>query len=330
MMTGWEPFPKTLTGKKSDMSFKSVLYKSLLPSYRRWQHSGKMNQYWNDITNPPYDITIKLHGINATFPSDYVYPLVIRAIPTFNNPYIELVNQVFRLRKRKIVIADIGAAIGDTFLLLQGNIPEALEKIVCIEGSEKYFTYLEKNGREFPHCTSANIILSDTNGTVAELAPVHESSFSATGQQSANANTLDAVWETLEKNPPDIIKTDTDGFDGRILAGAKEILTIHQPAVIFEYHPLLIQKAGNRFAQVFEVLQAAGYVTLLWYNKKGQFSHIAAMNNTERIDTITRQCISAGEAEDLHYDVIALPASMHSIINGLEDCRFANNKKEPV
>lgn len=302
----------------------------MLPSYRRWQHSGKMNKYWNEITNPPFDVTLKLHGIEATLPSNYVYPLIIRAIPSFNDPYLELVNQVFKWRRRKLIVADIGAAIGDTFLLLQGNVPEALDKVVCIEGSEKFFPYLKTNTASFPHCVAVNELLSDKPGKIPSLSAVHGSSFSAAGSDSHYATMLDTIWPVLCAQPPDIIKTDTDGYDGKILAGAAHLLKTYSPAVIFEFHPLLLQAVANSFSQSFDVLQECGYQSLLWYDKKGNYSNISAISNKERIDAIVRQCIEAGEKEDMHYDVIALPVSMNSLITGLQDCRFAKNKKAPV
>jgi predicted O-methyltransferase YrrM len=45
---------------------------------------------------------------------------------------------------RKVVIVDVGSAIGDTNLLLIRNLPDAIQKFYCIEGNSEFFTYLEE------------------------------------------------------------------------------------------------------------------------------------------------------------------------------------------
>ena len=52
----------------------------------------------------------------------------------------------------------------------------------------------------------------------------------------------------------DVIKIDTDGYDGQVLQGARQVLRTHRPSVVFEWHPILLAAVDQDWATPFEVL----------------------------------------------------------------------------
>ena len=75
----------------------------------------------------------------------------------------------------------------------------------------------------------------------------HKGTASAQGNSKTSAVTLDSLISLINPDAIDLIKIDVDGFDGKVLLGAKGILRRYSPAVIFEWHPALCKQTGNNW-----------------------------------------------------------------------------------
>lgn len=151
-------------------------------------------------------------------------------------------------------------------------------------------------------------MLSDDAGFERELVRTHRGTASAQGCESRPSTTLDSVLEAAGGPAVDVLKIDTDGFDGKVLAGATRLLNDHRPAVIFEWHPLLYDATGQNRHRPFEVLSAAGYRWLVWFDKYGVFSHVDDGYRRGPVDVLAELCVAGrGPGPDWHYDVVALP-----------------------
>jgi hypothetical protein len=146
------------------------------------------------------------------------------------------------------------------------------------------------------------------------------------GEGKAKALPLDRVPE-LQGKTIDVLKVDVDGYDGEVLAGAKETLCRDKPVVIFEWHPVLWHRAEKDLFEVFEVLRTAGYDRLVWYINTGEFSHFTA--NTAEDGKLFRTTAAYLEREnkpgDPHYDIVALHAQ--STIDEVELARMPETRK---
>lgn len=249
--------------------------------------------------------------------------------PTFNNPYLELVYSCFKKKNRKLNIIDAGASIGDTFLFIRKNLPLAINKIFCIEGHPIFSKYLTINTKSFPESIVLQSVLSDKNEEIRDLVQIHQSTASLQGKSFVKAQPLDTVIAATTIEKIDILKIDTDGFDGRILAGSINILTQHRPLVIFEYHPGLIQNTGNDLFQPFTVLENCHYKKLIWFDKYGVFSHFTSTSDKMAFNQYSQDCLQQGSESDKHYDLIALPEESDIDVQELSACRFAINKPFP-
>ncbi len=308
--------------------FRSYFCNFYIKNYqKKWFRKFLKKKWYSVILKHKYQpIYTSLHGYKAIMNCGFSYPLVVRIHKDFNNALLQLAYEVFTLKSRKINVVDIGAAIGDTVFFLQANLQDKYEKILCIDGDSEFFSYLNENMSKFSNVQCVQALLSDNVQTEKELVHIHAGTASAQGDTYVEAITLDKLLQQYNMHKVDLLKIDTDGFDGKILSGSKETLKAHKPFVIFEWHPILINKTGNSVKEAFEVLGENGYQQFLFFTKYGNFSHFMHEARNKEIEFLTEICLNGKHDYDWHYDVIALPDNSVNIIS-LAECSYAKNKK---
>jgi FkbM family methyltransferase len=263
---------------------------------RAWEAS------WRHWSGP---VHTRIHGRRVVVNAGYPYPMLMRRFATYNDPLVEIVCQARCAAGRAVTVVDVGAAVGDTALLLLERAGDAIETIHCVEGDGEFFGLLRSNVGDLGRVRLHRALLSDRPGTERELQRTHRGTASAIAESERTAVTLDQLLGDVEH--VDVLKSDTDGFDGRVIAGASGLLTAHQPAVIFEWHPRLYVRTGSDWQRPFAVLDAHGYDRFVWFTKFGEFSHIARGVDSEAVAAVAAICIDdAGPALDWHFDIVAL------------------------
>lgn len=249
--------------------------------------------------------TVNMHGRRAVVNTGYAYPAFSRRWPTYNNPLVEVVHQTALHRGTKITVIDVGAAVGDTVLLLMDKCAGDVSRFLCFEPDAEFFGYLDQNiGSEsgvhlFPD------MLADSDDSQPELVRIHSGTASAQGSTRRSARTLDSILRS--EGRIDVLKIDTDGFDGRVLGGAKGLLRRDHPSVIFEWHPLLIEATGQDWRHPFDVLLSTGYTWFVWFTKEGDFSHLTQGFDEASLMALRQVCLDeGGPRPDWHFDVVAL------------------------
>lgn len=308
--------------------FRNHLFNLLLKNYRL-RKNKIYDRLLNYAMNPVFPVKTTIHGRTVLIPSNYSYPFVSRNHISFNNPYLELVYQTYQVKKQKLVIADVGAAVGDTFLFLKANLPEAIGKVYCVEGSSYFLSFLKKNVGSEAEAEILNLLLSGEETEIPALIHHHGSSAMAAGKVKLTATTLDRLLERGQIPSIDVLKTDVDGYDGKVLKGATKILSELQPSVIFEFHPGLIKQAGSDILLAFKTLSDSGYNSLLWYDKFGRFCHQSVSDEYKQIEEIAIRSINGFYGEDWHYDIIALTGLHKYDMDSLKNCSFASTKPSP-
>jgi FkbM family methyltransferase len=255
----------------------------------------------------PAPVRLRLHGRTALVNPGNTYPLTVARHPAFNAPLVELVHQAAAARKRPVHVVDVGAAIGDTALLLHERCPSDLASILCIEGDDEFFSLLQQNITGLPQVTALKALLARERKEIPSLVKPHPGTASALGEKLQEAVRLDSL-EDVQKRPVDALKIDVDGFDGEILMGASTLLASSRPAVIFEWHPVLIQRAGQDPSAAFTALQAAGYTRLLWFHNLGIFSHFSAVPDSSTLSKWVDYLTAVNARADEHFDIVALHA----------------------
>ena len=289
------------------MRTEALAHRALLRTFRVGQVRG-VNRVWRQAQHAAVErwgsksVETTLHGSRAIVNFANPYPYTIRLHPNYNAPQVELVTTSAAALGRPVTVVDVGAAIGDTALLLLQRCSAMIKTLECIEGDPAFAKLLRKNLTD-PRIQIHEVVLSDRAGPIPGLIrSQHQGTASAQGDELVGASTLD---EELAAISPDVIKLDTDGYDGAILAGAEDLLKRARPAVLFEWHPSLCRMVGRDPQLAFEVLRDAGYDRWVFFTKYGHFSHFGDACT----DELERLCLTTETLPDWHYDVIALNAS---------------------
>ena len=267
----------------------SPLYKWLLKRYR-------------SASGP---VKARLHGFDVIVNPGNTYPFLIQDEPLFNAPLVELVHQTWRAKGKPVRMIDIGAACGDSVLLIKSKCPGQVSEFLCIEGDEEFFGILSQNMAQFSDVRIEKALLSDMPVRIRSLVKHHQGSATAKGDHFVQAVTLDSLSEKLG-GPFDILKIDVDGFDGKVIGGARHLLETQKPAVIFEWHPKLIEGCGTELTQAFDVLQSCGYSRFLWFCNHGKFSHFTGQLSSEVLKKASDYLLRVNSRSDEHFDIIAL------------------------
>ena len=309
-----------------ESSLYNLIVRTARRSGRRWD--GSLWRFLQNRTkswNAPVRTVIHDRRVIVNF--GYTYPITARLYPTFNNPLIELVHQTSSCLRRRVRVADVGAAVGDTVLLIEANCPGEVEQYVCLDGDREFFNYLQHNLAHLNNCRLIFRQLSREQSQERALVRTHRGTASAQGTATVLTESLDELAERGELGTIDILKIDVDGFDGEVIMGARKTLASQRPSVIFEWHPILCQQTGNNIRDHFVGLEEAGYRDLVWFTKFGDFSHFGQLGEDDAIDKLSELCLRSTTLADWHYDVIALHE--HSPVNpvSLADLAFARNRK---
>ena len=249
-------------------------------------------------------VKFPIHQKTCVFFSSYNYPVTARIHNAFNNPLLEAVYATAKSKSRPIKVVDIGAAVGDTALLLDANCRSAIASMILIEGSTQFFPLLKCNTAGIKCARIISQQLSAKPGQEKELVRSDGGSASATGARQTQTKTLDQTLCGEERI--DLIKIDADGFDGEILLGAVHTVSRDTPMILFEWHPLMCKRAGKPATAAFEFLMSQSYDRLIFFTKFGTFSHFARSSDTRSLGLMANFIINAGESADIHFDIIAI------------------------
>jgi hypothetical protein len=130
--------------------------------------------------------------------------------------------------------------------------------------------------------------------------------FAFDSERSATTETLDDV---LARYPqfasPALIKSDTDGFEGRVFAGSLRTLDHAQPVLFFEYDPSLLEAYGTKGRELLEMLRDHGYATSVVYDNFGAALGLADLQDSLGIDQIER---FADDPSLFYVDIAAFPS----------------------
>jgi FkbM family methyltransferase len=249
--------------------------------------------------------------------------MLSRRWATYNEPLVEVVHQAQVAAGRPATVIDVGAAIGDTVLLLRERLGAEVGEVWCIEGDAEFFPLLERNLAGLGSVHFVRAMLSDGGEWEPSLVRIHLGTASAQGFGRVGATTLDRVLAGVP-GPIDVIKVDTDGLDGKVLAGAASVLDGARPAVIFEWHPGLYKATGNDWRRPFHVLAHCGYDRFAWFTKFGEFSHVDHAVDDRDVTSLAQLCLRGdGPTSDWHYDVVALHGDSPIDVNEVAALRTA-------
>jgi FkbM family methyltransferase len=169
-------------------------------------------------------------------------------------------------------VIDFGANVGDTAAIVRGH---SGMPILCVEGAGYYFELLTQNvgqlGAETEHC-----FVGSENGAVRGNLTIGNGTgfFRPDGDSEAAVRfeTLDGILARYPQfQDARLLKVDTDGMDGRILAGALDWLARVQPVIFWEHVLDLDRLAGGPGLSIFERLREIGYEQVAIFDNRGGY-----------------------------------------------------------
>jgi FkbM family methyltransferase len=156
----------------------------------------------------------------------------------------ETVDLISRMLGIDGALVDVGANVGSI------SFPLALEccerRIISIEASPCIYRHLEsgKKLNKFINLTTVHRAVGGADGSViffdAPISKFGMGSLSADRFASAGVEVemecLDSLLPRLGVPRVDVIKIDVEGFEREVLRGARQILTVYKPVVVFEFN----------------------------------------------------------------------------------------------
>ena len=197
------------------------------------------------------------------------YGIIIkRNLYMMNRPYIEILlrNIIYELYKegyinKKFSVIDIGSWIGDNGLVWAQNLTGD-GKVFCIEPSRNNLAYSKKcaqinninNIVWHERVCSENVGEKLTiDGKTENSSDNHKYKFE-NSKNSLSSTTLDEIISEKKNTKIGLIHIDVEGFELKVMKGAKKIIERDKPVLTFEQH---ISKEDT--SHVFQYLKNFGY-----------------------------------------------------------------------
>ena len=263
-----------------------------------------------------YDIKVPQGHIytHSGLPPEYDYfplALIMESIKGINNAHF----------------IDIGANVGDTLAHVKSHNTDI--EVTCIEPSEYFYSFLEKNAENFANTSLINKFVTPKN--LRDKIKFQSANQTGTTEvvDSNDADNIDPakfidLEDIIKKNRANIVKTDTDGFDLHILSDIVSILRKNSydvPMIFFEgpteqnFHNFLIED----WFPVFSSLTELSYNLLIIQNNGLPYVNVGMNANAAKSAMCSLHMGFANGRPQCHYfDVIAYRSQLDNAYLSLE------------
>lgn len=244
------------------------------------QRTRKLKWHWPGaiIATQVGRYTIQVPGINPVF---WYY----QANPNFTGQLGRLTSLV-RGKYPAMGAIDIGANVGDTACLIKTaeEVP-----VLCIEGDDTSFDFLQRNLAQFPHATAHKLYLAEKTDTIAAnlacagwnttiLPGAAESTQSIKVMRFDDFIVTQPNWENYK-----LLKIDTEGFDCPIIRGATDFIRQVSPVIFFEYNRQSMAALGEPGIDTLFMLAELGYSRIAFHDAKGRFIGSTTLADRETV-----------------------------------------------
>jgi FkbM family methyltransferase len=239
-------------------------------------------------------VTHNIHGYDLEFPPSHALPGILQRWPYYSSN-LGRIAQAVHQKYPDLRLIDIGANVGDSVAILRrlAHFP-----ILCIEGDRAFLDVLSRNAQKFDAVTIAACYVGEDDVTITAkstgLAGTAHlvSADDLTDQADAALENIEVYKLSRVLNQhqqflqPKMIKTDTDGFDGKILRGATDVLRSAKPVVFFEYDPFFLAQQDDNGVAIFDLLADHGYAGLIIYDNFGDLLLCMPKIEIDRIEEL--------------------------------------------
>jgi len=260
-------------------------------------------------TFPHRRVVRDVQGVSLVLPWEHKLPDYVEMFPDYGQNLVELARRL-AVQSAPLSVIDIGANVGDSALQI---VAATDAMVLCVEADDYWLGYLRENVRGEPRITTAPVFLSTADDVFA-VTPVRSggtSRFEVGAKASSSPPVLSPVQ--LRESFSDfesvrLIKSDTDGFDTRIVPGAAAAWSKNRPVLFFEFDPQLTRMAGEpNPGALWGELAALGYNEYAVWDNFGQPLGRLGSNHVEEVQGVLDDTL---ESRGYHYwDVAAVHES---------------------
>lgn len=163
-------------------------------------------------------------------------------------------------------LVDVGSHVGDVAL----RVARDGANVLCIDPNEEANRYLRASRKASEALINGNVDLLEVAcwayPTKLNIVRAGGASWDGRAVEDSNGSisaiALDSLCYEFAPGSIHVLKIDTEGSEGMVLAGAQEFLLLHQPFVLIETHPWLYKSIKlHRYMQ--EYLNSLGYVSMV-------------------------------------------------------------------
>ena len=232
-------------------------------------------------------------------------PFYQQQFPLYDRQLAKLCSYMHKQMHRKINIIDVGANVGDTVL----NIGLKDAFYLCIEGDTNYSKFIKSNLRKYNY-TLEEVFLNDNdsscNYNIAASNGTGHLIHTEIQDHSVRLISLDTLLEEkYTEKKIDLIKIDTDGFDFKVIRGAKQCMQKWHPLLFFEWDKAFCKEQGEDPLSIFPILDKLGYKECILFDNFGIVFANVDTNNTALLKSYIDNTIVDGLP--YYYDVLAIP-----------------------
>jgi FkbM family methyltransferase len=258
-------------------------------SARRRQRKWRRFRRWMlKLTDPEIIVRLDSFQFKTLFSSNIL--LSHFELPFYDTALPRLAKAV-KAAQGRLVIVDIGANVGAASYLASAQTPG---QFFCVEANPRFKSSLSHNLAQIPGSTARFVALTDQSRTERVHHNYSDGNSNIEADEAGEPIQFTTLDELLSSESvygaPNLIKIDTEGFELKILRGAKRILARHQPVLFLEFFPELIRQQGDTPDALFEFLAAHGYEQCLFYNGAGHLLTRAASSDLDEIRALRRYC----------------------------------------
>lgn len=200
-------------------------------------------------------------------------------------------------------IIDVGANIGDSIALFRSQ--DVNQVIHAVEGDPVYIALLTHNLSLFKNVEvyktflgeeskEENIIIDNLRGTA---------NISTGSGVFTKVLKLDDLVSRHKIEHVKLLKTDTDGFDFKILRGAFDVIKRDKPVLFFEYDAAYLKQQNDSGLKIFEDFIEMGYNKALYYDNYGKFLLSTEISNAQLLKQLYAYINRKADCAFPYYDV---------------------------
>jgi FkbM family methyltransferase len=231
---------------------------------------------------------------------------------------------------KDLSIIIVGANVGDSIATIKNYVDVS---ILAIDGEKSIFSLLSENTEQFKNTTLINIFLDEKEQDIqGELAIQEGTATFSKGFDETQKTKTTTLEKTLKENinfwHSKAIFIDTDGFDFKIIRGAKNWLSEIQPLVYFEYDPFHLNNQNENGLLIFETLFQLGYKNLLIYFNTGEYFCSSNLTNSIFLQDIHEY--ASHQNGNFYYDICAFSEKDNNLFEliRISEINFFNNIKQ--